>query len=427
MEVLVENTSTLGRRLKVSVPDGQVKEQIKAKMTQLSREVRLKGFRRGNIPLKVLEQKFGRSVRAQVIEDLIKEKLTDAFSKNDLHPAGLPKIEELKDQSGQDLEFVASFEIYPEIILADLSGVEIEKRTVDITDKDIQKMISNLKDQFANFRAVDRSVQTGDRLTVDFARSVEGAAREEQKNVQIYVGGKGVLPGLDDALIGKSRGDSVEVHLRYPEDWADKTCANKAVDLQVTIIELAEKRVLTEDELLDRLDIPPEEKDKLSEKIRERMQEEVNGLLKDDVKERVLEILLEKNPIELPQALIAQETEAIRREMTRGRSVEGVENIDEIDDSAKKRVELGLLLNEVIKKYSLKADPQRVRQEISKIAQRFSGSPEVMEAYYKNNDLLYSIERMVLLEQAVEAILTSLKIKEKPASFDEVMNPSEGR
>lgn len=427
MEVSVENTSTLGRRLKVSVPDATVNEQIKAKMSKLSREVRLKGFRPGKVPTQVLQQKFGPAVRSEVIEDIIRKTLPKVCKEKSLQPAGVPRIEALRHDAGQDLEFTATFEVYPEITLADLSDITITKNAVEITDEDVQKMVSKLQDQMANWNSVERAVQNDDKLTVDFARLLKeaNAKREEQKYVQMTIGSEGVLPGLNEGLIGKVVGDEVQLELRYPEDWADAAVAGKEVTLWVTVKDIQEKELLTEEALCEKLHLETQDKAALYAKVRERMQEELDLSLKDEVKEQVLEKLLEKNPIEIPQALMDQEKEAMRREMSQSHRreipIEAVQT-EEANTSAKRRVELGLLLNEVIKKYELKADVQRVRAEIAKIAGRFSSTPESLDAYYKNNDLRYSIERMILLEQAVEALLGTMKTQEKKATFDAVMN-----
>ncbi|MGD9591814.1 MAG: trigger factor [Candidatus Berkiella sp.] len=435
MEVSVENTSTLGRRLKVSVPNKQLAEQIKAKMARLQKEAHLKGFRPGKVPAHVLQQKFGESVRLEVINDLIKNALNEAVQAQQLQPAGTPKIEEinideLKKQSDTNLEFVASFEVFPQITLADFSSIEIDKRQVEISDKDVAAMIQKLQDQLANWSKVDRAAKNEDKLTVDFARllATENATKEEQKNVQMIIGGEGVLPGLSEALIGKKVGDEVEVALKYPDNWADKPAAGKEVTLWITLHNIEEKEPLDNQALAKKLGIE-DSNTSLESKVRERMQTELERALRDEIKESVLEKLLEKNPIELPFALVEQEKEAIYRELVRNRRnakiPREVINSPEVESSARKRVELGLLLNEVITQNNLKADAQRVRAEIEKIASKFAKPAEIVEAYYGSNELLYSVERIVLLDDAVDAILKAAKVNDVKATFDEVMNPTE--
>lgn len=430
MQVSVENTSTLGRRLKVSVPDAIVQEQITAKMNELAKQAHLKGFRPGKVPKKVLEQKFGKAVRSEVIHELIKKSLGEAVENEHLQPAGMPKIEKIEETNGQNLEFVAVFDIFPEIILKSLQDVEIEKRLVTITDQDVKKMISKLQDQLAPFESVNRSIKNEDKITVDFSRLIKDKAdKESQQNVEMVVGVKGVVPGLSEALIGKNKGDIVEVATRYPEDWAETTVAGMDVTLWVTIHEVKEKKALSEVDLAQKLQIDGDDLDKLHEKIRERMQEELDETLKDELKEKVLEKFLDLNPIELPQSLIEQEKEAIIKEISRqrrGAHLSAAEKeSDEINDSAKRRVELGLLLNEVIKVHNLKVDANLVRAEIDKLASRFPNADKIAELYYKNNELLSNVERIVLLEQAVQTLLKEAKLVEKNSSFDEVMNPSD--
>lgn len=429
MEVSVENTSTLGRRIKVSVPDATVKEQVKAKMSKLAREVRLKGFRPGKVPNDVLQQKFGQSVRIEVIEDVIRKTLADVFKDKDLQVAGAPRIEDIKDESGKDLEFTATLEIYPEITLASLQDVELEKRTANITDQDVNKMIDKLQNELANWESVTRSIQSGDKIKVDFARLLkeEGATKEEQKDVEMVVGVEGVLPGLTEALLNKGIGDRVEVELVYPEDWAETRVAGKPVTLWVHINAIFEKEILTIEALAKKLGLATEDKATLETEVKQRMQDELESALQEELKEKVLEKLLESNPIELPQALIDQEKEAIRRELSRQRKVnipfEAMDPI-ELEDQAKRRVELGLLLNEVIKKHKIKADASKIRKEVEKIASRFSThAQQVIDAYYQSKEMLYGVERMVLLDQAVNVMLEEMKHKETTVTFDQVMNP----
>ena len=209
MEVLVENTSKLGRRIKVSVPDAKVKEQIQARISKFAKEAHLKGFRPGKVPQQVIENKFGRSLRMEVIDELIRKSLMDVFKEKDIQIAGTPKIEEIKNESGHDLEFTALLEVYPEIALAEFKDLEIEMRRADISDSDVSKMIDKLKDNFADWKSVERKVALNDKIRVDFSRLLksDNESKEEQKEVEILVQEKHSIPGLLDALLGKKAGD----------------------------------------------------------------------------------------------------------------------------------------------------------------------------------------------------------------------------
>lgn len=428
MEVSVENTSTLGRRIKVSVPDAKVKEQYNAKLSKFAREARLKGFRPGKVPHIVIQKKFGPSLRLEVIEGMISETLKEIFKEKALHVAGAPKIEALTNESGKDLEFTATLEVYPEIILCDLHEIEYEKRIATVTEEDVNKMITKLKQNAGAWEQVDRAIEADDKIKVDFARQLqeEGAVREEEKNVELLVSGKGVLPGLTEALLGKTVGESIELATRYPEDWAEANVAGKAVTLWAGIHEIHQKNPITDEELIEKLKISKETS--LLETVKERMQQELETTLREELKEKVLEILLEKNPIELPVALIEREKESMRREFSQQRKVEiPIEAMQqpEVEEQAKRRVELGLLLNEVIKKYQIKAEASQIIKEIEKIAARFPDqAQQVVELYRTNKGLLQSVERMVLLDQAVNVMLGEMKAKEIPVTFDQIMNES---
>lgn len=432
MEASVENTSTLGRRLKVSVPHTTVETQVNTRIAKFAREAQIKGFRPGKVPLTVVQKKYGPSLRQEVIGDIIREALSKTMEDPALKIAGYPKVDELKDKLGENLEFVASFEVYPEVTLSDFSQVEIEKRIVTLTDEDVQRMIARLQDQLGEWQAVDRAVKSGDKLKVDFARTlkVDDATREEQKNVFMVVGDKGVLPGLSEALVGKKINETANLDTEYTADWADKKVAGKGVALNVTILEITEKHPLSLAALNERLSVgsSPEQTLTLEEIVRTRMEEELEQTLRDEVKEHVLEKLLEKNPLELPQALIEQEKEAIAREVSQQRRVNiPKEALDQavLAEQAKHRVELGLLLNEVISSKNLTADPKRVREQIEKMAHSFGArAQEIRDAYYTNKDLLTHIERSVLLEQAVDVLLEDVKVNEVQASYDDIMSPA---
>jgi len=422
MAVSVENTSTLGRRLTMRVSDEAVKAQCKSRMAKLAQEMhsqgtQFRGFRPGKMPSSELQKRFGQSVRKEAIQTLVDEVFNEAMKENGWQPIDAPKIEAVKEEPHQGIEFTAVFEIYPTVTLADLSGVVIEKRVADITDNDVKNMIVKLCDQLAEWEGVDRAVQKEDKLKVDFTRLLkhEGAKQEEQKDVQLIVGDKGVVPGLSEALLGKKQGDHVEIEMRYPTDWADSKVADQAALLGITILEITQKKVLTQEALKEKLEV-----ENLHTEVEKRMQQELEAVLRDEVKETVLEKLLEKNVVDLPPSLIEREKEAIHKERERRG---GAEKPEALEEEAKRRVELGLLLNEVIKKYEVKIDEKIVRQEVEKIAASFPNASQVVQAYYRNHQLLHGIERKVLLEEAVDALLKELTVNEKQVGFDEIMNP----
>lgn len=347
MDVSVENTSSLGRRIKVSVPEAEVKAKIRDKMSELSRQVKLKGFRPGKVPLNVVQKRFGPSVRQEVIQNLVQSSLTDVIKEKNLAVAGRPAIESLEDKDDQNLEFTATLEIYPEIALNPISELSVERRKATVSDEDVEKMKTKLLTQFA-----------------------EKPADEDGK----------VEPITQEAL-------------------AEKLQIEGGVE-------------------------------KLDDEIRQRLTQEAESMIREDLKEKVLEQLLEKNTFELPNTLLDQEKDAINREIEqakeRGQPFDAEDSKPEaIEEAARKRVELGLLLNEVIKKYELKPDAKKVQEQVLRIALNYPKPAEIFEAYQKNNQLRYSVERMVLLDQAVDAMLEEMQVTEVEVPFADVVKQEE--
>ncbi len=433
MEVSVENMSSLGRRVKVSVPESQVQDKCKSKMAELAKQVKLKGFRPGKVPKSILQQRFGQSVRAEVVSEVIEKSLTDILQDKQLKPANTPKIDDITDEDGKPLEYVAEFEVFPEITLADLSNVEIEKKVVNISDDDIQATIKKMSESMADWKEVERSSKLTDKLIVDLERlTVDGVVddSEQQKfeHVDFVLDEKSSLPSLVKELVGKETGFEGTFNLPYPDEWHDKKLAGKKAEFKVKIHHVNEKQTLTEEELASNLGVDKKDKQALNDKVKERMEVEAKKVLQEEIKEKVLEILLENNPIDKPSSLLEKEKEALKREMEhkqKGGMLEEDLTEEEIVDLTEKRVVLGLLVNEVISVHKIKVNNQKVRETIAEQAANFPDPKMFISYYYNNKELLQGIERLVLLDQAVEVLLGSMKIKDKPVNFSEVMDPPE--
>jgi len=423
MDVSVENTSTLGRRLKISVPDATIEDKIKVKMAKLGKSAHLKGFRRGKVPKKVLEREFGASVRYEVIEDVIRQSLGEAVQKNALQPAGVPTIEAIKNESGEPLEFTAAFEIFPEITLQDISALTVEKKVVTITDTDVTDTIERLRDQFSDWETKEGPIQSGDRITVDFSRLLKevGAEKETQNNVKMVVGSKGVLPGLTEALLARGVGDTVEGEFQYPETWPEEAVKGKAVTLWITIHTIEEKNPLTQEALVNKLGATELSEEDFLARVRENMEKELAVALRDELRETVLDKLLTQNIFDVPNSLVLKEADAIRQEAKANRLEPGSE--DEIAVEAKQRVHLGLLLNEIVQKYDLKATTEQMHAEIRELMSQFPDPSKVAPMLLKNREFLSRIERKILLDASVDTILKEAKVTEKTVTYAEMIHP----
>ncbi len=432
MQVSVETTSELGRRVTIQIPDAGVNSKYTAKINELSKKMNLKGFRPGKVPVATITKKFGPQIRSEVIEELIKDHFPKALTAEGIHPAGVPTIEKILDEN-EKLEFVASLEIMPEIQLVDLSNVTFEKRVAEVTDADISSMLEKMKIQYCDWTKVERKAKKGDKLLVDISRQLlDGKHPEafEQKNVNLILKSEGMIPGLVEGLVGKSAGDKVELKLAYPDDWKDDHDAGLEVEIKLEIFEVLEQQPMTDEALANKVRIEVKEGEdliaNLKLKVRERLTNELQETLTDEVKEKVLEILIEKNKFTLPEVMIEQEKENVLKEFEqRLKNNEHVHFPEEaeLQDMAEKRVMLGLLINKIVEVNKITVSPDKVRTEAEKLAKNFGANAEQFLQYYlSNQNLRANLERKALLDETVSCLLTQLKVKETPVSFDAVMS-----
>lgn len=428
MSVSVESTSSLGRKLEAKIPNKKLEDLLKVKINKLSREVKLKGFRPGKVPINVIQKQFGPSVRQEAIAELIEETLRDAFNEQNIQPAGQPIVEEISDKDKENVTFTATFEIFPQIELVDVAELEVDKKVVEISDKDIQEMTDKLCRNLGEWNNTEDAAADGDRMVIDFVRTIDGDDEEESKNgVRIELGAPTTLPGLSEKLVGCKVADNKTITITYPEDWSEEKAAGKKAKLNVTIKEVITNKPLTPETLAERLGLKGKGDDALPNKIRERMQDEANRAVFNELQENVLEVLLEKNTFDIPDVLLQQEKQAITKEQhQRAQAGQAAAKMSEaeVDEMALKRVKLGLLINEVIKKYNLKPDGKRLRKEVEYMAQEFPNPEEIVNVYFSNKQLLSSVERVVLLQQSVEVLVNDMKVKEESVTFDSVMNPN---
>jgi trigger factor len=428
MDVSVENTSNLGRRVTVRVPDATVQASIQERMQQVSKDAKLKGFRPGKIPKKIIQQKFGTSVRYEAIEQIMRQALNDAINEKELKPAGMPKINDVQDKKDEDLSFTAEFEIYPEFELSDMSKAEIEITKVNISDQDVSKQIEKLRHEMAEWKSEDKKIAENDQIKVDFDLLVDekDAKKDEKRNVAIEVKKDALIPGLLPELVGKKKGDELSLDLSYPDTWPDEKIRGVGVHVDIKILDVLTRQPIAESEVNKNLKLE-DGIDALKAHVKARMQEQVERMFQEETQEKVLEVLSKHNKFDLPQSLLEQEMDAMKRdEMRQAEAQKRKANIpgdDELKELAIKRVELGLLLNKVIDTKSIKADGNKVRQQIEILASQFPEPDKVVEIYYSNEELLGSIEKKVLLDSAVDAILKDMTPKEKIISFDEATKP----
>jgi trigger factor len=427
MQVSVESTGNLERRMTVEVPEERIAGEVKSRLQKLAKSAKLNGFRPGKVPLNVVKQTFGKQVRDEVLGEVIQSTYYEALSSEKLNPAGYPNIE-TGEQAAEGLTYTATFEVMPEIELASFDGVSIEKKTVSISDEDVDKMIETLQKQRATFESVDREAKEDDRVTIDFEGKIDGESFQGNSgtNMPVVIGSKRMIEGFETGLVGAKAGDELTLDLQFPEDYAHKEVAGKPVQFEVKV-HTVEESVLPEvdDEFVKSLGIEEGTVDGLRAEVTSNMEREVEQRLNATMKESVMDKLLELNQIDVPQALIDSEANTLLQQMQQqmhtpeGKGINLAKSM--FEDQAKRRVTLGLIMSEVVKANDLKADTDSVRAYVENMASSYEKPEEVVNYYFGDKKRLAEVESVVLEQAVVDWITEQVTVNESAASFSEVM------
>jgi len=429
MQVSVEATSGLERRMTVEVPDERIEKEVQSRLQQLARTTRIKGFRPGKVPVKVVADRYGEQVRQKVIGEVMQSSFKEAITQQDLHPVGAPKIEPESLDKGQNLRYVAIFEVMPEVEPASLSGVKIEKASAEVTDEDVDRMIETLRKQNPIWEEVDRPAEEGDRVVIDFHGTIEGEEFSGNKgeNVPVTLGSKRMVAGFEEGLIGAKAGDELKLDLSFPEDYGYEEVSGKPVQFAVTVKKVEASRLPeVDDEFAKRFGVAEGGAEALRKEVRENMERELEQSLKAKVKQQVMDKLVELASFDVPQALVQSESEALMNQMRQNmyapQGKSGV-NLDPsmFEEQAKRRVTLGLILSEIIKRNDIKASPEKVRGTVESFAASYERPEEVINWYYGDKRRLAEVESLVLEDQVVEWALEQADVEEVQKAFDDIM------
>ncbi len=434
MQSSIQVVEALKREMTITVPVEEVKAAYEKRLAEVAKKANINGFRPGKAPTKVIEQRFGKGVLDEIAGQLIQANFAKAVQEDKVKVVGQPTVTEMDVKKDQPLEFKTTFEVYPEIDLKTLEGVEVTRKTSEIKDNDIQKMLEKIQTQHATFDVVERAAKDGDRVLIDFDGTIDGEVFEGGAANQhtLVLGSKSMIPGFESGIEGMSPGDTKDVEVKFPEDYQAEELKGKDAVFKITLHKVeAPKLPPVDDELAKKMQVEGGV-DALKEKVIEGMQRELKEKLKSVVKEQVMDKLIELNEFEVPAALITAEIQHLKRSnLSRmasqyGLDVAQLEKINLPDgpykEQAEKRVRLGLLLAEVIAKFELKLDAERVDAQIKETANYYQKPEEVEQWYRDNKEARSEIEAAVLEDQAVDALLEAAKIVEKDEAYQDVMN-----
>ncbi|WP_127477432.1 trigger factor [Sulfurivermis fontis] len=428
MQVSVETTAGLERRMTVQVPEERIATEVDNRLRQLARTTSIKGFRPGKVPFKMVQQRFGAQVRQEVLGDVIQSTYFEAVNQEKLRPAGYPSFEPKSLEQGKGIEYVATFEVMPEVQLAAFDGVTIEKPVAQVTEADVDAMLETLRKQNAGWQEVERGAAVGDRLTIDFHGTIDGADFQGNKgeNVPVTLGGKRMIAGFEEGLVGARAGEERTLDLQFPENYGYKDVAGKPVQFKVSVkkVEAPELPAL-DDAFAAKFGVEGGIA-ALRNEVRTNMERELEQRLGNLVKQQVMDKLLEINDIDVPQALVQQESQALAQQMRENMQLpadkSGSISPAMFEEQAKKRVTLGLLLAELVQRHNLKVDADTLRRKVEQMAAAYEQPDEVVKWFYADQRRLGEVESLALEERVVEWVLGQVQVTEKPQDFNELMN-----
>ena len=424
MQVSVESVQGLQRRMTVEVPADQVEQAVEQRIQRIARSVRLDGFRPGKAPLRVIRQRFGDQARREAYGELIESSFHQAATQENLRVVAQPKIE-LKDAESGALGYVATFEVMPEVTLSDLGGAVIKRPTASVEESDVDAMVENLRRQRTNWVEVDRPARDGDTLQISFKGTVDGEPFPggSADHVPLTLGSGSMIPGFEAGLVGAVKDEVRTLAVGFPSDYRVASLAGKGASFEVTVHRVNEPQLPEMDAVFVRsFGVADGSVESLRADVRANMQRELEQRLEAALKERVMNLLMERNPLEIPAALVAEESQRLREQakgdLTRaGHSSAFDLPLSLFEEQARRRVWLGLLVGEVIRSQGLKVDAERVRRRIERLAESYEQPEDVVSWYYGNREALRPVENLVLEDQVADWVVSRLQVEDEPTTF----------
>lgn len=425
MQVSVETGEGLERKLTIQVPAETVETEVNNRLNSIKNTVKMDGFRPGKVPLKVVKQKYSGTVLQEVAGELMQSSFRDALTQENLNPAGEPVIHAEELILGQVMEYTATFEVYPEVELAPVADLAIEKVDASVADGDVDNMIDILRKQKMDWAEVDRASADGDRISIDFVGTVDGEKFDggSANDMPMVLGAGQMIPGFEEKLTGLKASDETTFKVPFPEDYAAKELAGKEAEFAVTVKKVEEPKLPeVDEEFAKAFGVESGDVEQLKSDIRANMERELDRKLRTVLKGNIMDALVEANPIEVPAATVAQEAETLKKQ-TEVQTPGSTLTIDAFMGEAKRRVQLGMILAEVAKTSELKIDADMIKERVEEMAKDYDDPDEFVRYYMGNQEMLSGVQTLVMEDKVVDWIAEQASVSAKNSTFDEVMNP----
>lgn len=436
MQQAVQNTpSPLERHLTVSVPVAQIEAEIATRLKKLARTVKMQGFRPGHVPLKMVERTYGPQVRYEVLNDSVLKQFDAAVKGQNYRVAGYPRFQPVQAQQGAaSMEYTATFEVYPEVEVGELSSRVVKKPQTQVADANVEATITTLRKQRAKYNRVARAAKNDDLVNIDFEGLIAGQPFQGNKasNFTVILGEKRMLPDFETAIEGMKEGESKTFPLTFPQDYADEV-KGKTADFTITVNQVAEPELPAFDaELAKSLGVEGGDVEQLKREVRENIQKEVEKRIKQSVKEQVMQNLTQSATFEIPRSLLDSEIarmqeQAVEDLKKRGMTTQDLTLPAELfAERATNRLKLSILVTELVRRNNLHPKPEQVRKAIEAHAESFEQPDQLVRWYYGDPARLAEVEALVMEDNVVEWAMGKMKVEETPTDFDDLMGTKKG-
>ncbi|MEH6636548.1 MAG: trigger factor [Halioglobus sp.] len=434
MQVSIETTSGLERRLTVGVPAERVDIEVNTRLQKAAKNVKIPGFRPGKVPMKVMLQRFGAGVRQEVLGEVMSQSFQEAVVQEKLRPAGQPSIEPRNLEAGKDLEYVATFEVFPDVDVVEMTDFAVTKPVAEVKDEDVDNIIDVFRKQQGNWEAVEREAVDGDKVNLDYAGTKDGEAFDggSAQGSDLELGSGRMIPGFEDGIAGMKAGEEKTLQLSFPDDYHSEELKGAAVEFVITlnsVLELMPAEL--NEELFAKYGVEEGGEEQFRKEVAENMSRELKNAVQTKLKQQVMDAVVDAHQsLEVPKSLVDQEIGVMRKQMFQQFGGAGGQDLDldsllpaeMFSENAERRVKLGLVMSEFISKHSLRADAEKVRAAIEELASTYQDPEEVVNYYYSNQEQLSQVESKVLEDQVVEKLLESANITENECSYQDAIS-----
>ena len=433
MQASVENTSAIGRKMSVVVPADKIETAIQAKLKQLSKRVKIQGFRPGKVPMKIVEQQYRGSATRDVLSDVIQSSMQEAFIENKIAPAAQPDITPTPLEDGKDFSFTATFDVYPEFEKLDLEGVKIMKPESEVVEADIDRVIENMQKQQITWKEVKRKSKKGDRVIVDFTGSIDGVEFDGGKasDHPVVLGEGQMLPDFEKGITGMKGGETKDIEVTFPDDYNEDLGGKLAVfKIEAKSVSASELPEVNE-EFIKNFGIESGDNAALREEVKANLETNLESQLSSTLRQRAFDALLEQNDTEVPLKMVQEEAQRMIQEQKNQMIQQGLDpkllenfpdpEFETLRPQAEKRVALGLLMMDVIRIEEMKPDEKRVNDRIEKMASSYQDPTEFIQYYKTNEQALAQVQSLVLEEQVVDLLLEKADVEIEKVAASELL------